>query len=331
MDNTSSLLQAMAIERSPTVEVKAQWKLPLIVAVFLVSLLVLAYISMEKENSSEKLADKIQRLDVPSAAPVEPVFDISNSNGSTVLEASGYIVARRNATVSAKNFGLITSTQVEEGGFIKQGDVIATLDDSQAKIDLELLQSQSRSLKLAIKTNELELAQANSDLERELKLSSQGFSSGAIKSKMLTRSKSLQNQIDVEKLQYETSLLQIRKQQALLDDFVIRAPFSGIVTEKNAQLGEIISPSTAGGGFTRTGLCTIVDMSSLEIVVDVNESFIKRIEKNQDVIGELYAYPGWEFSGKVARIIPSADKAKATIRVHITIVNADEKILPRWA
>lgn len=287
----------------------------------LLSLPVLAFIHYQQTETPP------QSLPESALAVVEQSI-LSAPANQVLLEASGFVVASRVATVSAKNFGLITGIPVEEGNFVGRGDVIATLDDRAARIDLELLQSQAESLRLAIASIGLELEQAQSDLAREAALSEKGFSSEAVRSKLATRVRTLTNELAVAQSQHQTSLVQIRKQETLLEDFVIRAPFSGIVTEKNAQPGEIISPSTAGGGFTRTGLCTIVDMESLEIVVDVNESFIQRIQKNQRVTGELYAYPGWEFSGTVVRIIPTADRAKATIRVRIKIADSDARILP---
>jgi HlyD family secretion protein len=167
------------------------------------------------------------------------------------------------------------------------------------------------------------------ELTRERSLDVKGYSNAARIAMLETRVKSLVNNIALAQTQHRASLLRVKRQRRALEDYVVRAPFAGVVTEQAAQLGEIISPSTAGGGFTRTGLCTIVDMDSLEIVVDVNESFIDRIRKDQRVVGELYAYPGWQFEGRVIRIIPTADRAKATIKVRIKIARQDDKILPQ--
>lgn len=326
MDKKELLLRELKMERPDLPVAKKSLKLSFLLIGALLSLPVLAYISYQKseaESASEAPLEATHDAVEPELAKLQ-VAPVAGA----LLEASGFVVASRVATVSAKNFGLITGIPVDEGNFVSKGDVIATLDDRAARIDLELLQSQAESLRLAITSIGLELEQAQVDLAREVTLSERGFSSEAARSKLTTRVRTLANELAVAQSQYETSRLQIRKQENLLEDFVIRAPFAGIVTEKNAQPGEIISPSTAGGGFTRTGLCTIVDMDSLEIVVDVNESFIERIQKNQRVTGELYAYPGWEFSGTVVRIIPTADRAKATIRVRIKIAETDARILP---
>jgi Multidrug resistance efflux pump len=344
MNTKEQLLKELSMERAVPATRSKRVVWPVFAAGLLVSLPVVAYYQYSNIGDTSKsvaLDSKSLVLDAAPelkdtytlearsvSAPKSSTDTSRELNARAALEASGYIVARRMATVSAKNFGLITSINVEEGTYIKKGEVIATLDDAQARVDLELLQSQSKSLLLAVHTKELELEQALNVLAREEQLHSSGYSNDANYSRLGTQVKSLQNQIEVAQSQYETSIVQVKKQQTLLNDYVITAPFSGVVTEKNAQLGEIISPSTAGGGYTRTGLCTIVDMDSLEIVVDVNESFIERISKNQKIVGELYAYPGWKFSGQVVRIIPTADRAKATIRVRIKIADVDSKILP---
>jgi len=340
MNKKEQLLKELTMERAAPATRGKRVAWPFLVAGLLVSLPVVAYYqySTISDTPTAPAIDK-QRFELDAEPELKGAYVTLDTRSTTTvtarefkalasLEASGYIVARRMATVSAKNFGLITSINVEEGSYIKKGEVIATLDDAQARVDLELLQSQSKSLQLAVHTKELELEQALNELAREEQLHTSGFSNDANYSRLGIQVKSLKNQIKVARSQHSTSVVQIRKQQTLLDDYVITAPFSGVVTERNAQLGEIISPSTAGGGYTRTGLCTIVDMDSLEIVVDVNESFIERITKNQKIIGELYAYPGWTFNGEVVRIIPTADRAKATIRVRIKIADVDAKILP---
>jgi RND family efflux transporter MFP subunit len=116
--------------------------------------------------------------------------------------------------------------------------------------------------------------------------------------------------------------------QVQLDNTVIRAPFSGVVIAKSAQPGEMISPISAGGGFTRTGIGTIVDMDSLEIQVDVNESYINRVTPGQPVEATLNAYPDWKIPGDVIAIIPTADRSKATVKVRIAIKAKDPRIVP---
>jgi len=113
-----------------------------------------------------------------------------------------------------------------------------------------------------------------------------------------------------------------------LDNTVIRAPFTGVVTVKAAQPGEMISPVSAGGGFTRTGIGTIVDMDSLEVQVDVNEAFIQRVRPGQQVEATLNAYPDWRIPAEVIAIIPTADRSRATVRVRIALLERDARIVP---
>jgi RND family efflux transporter MFP subunit len=120
----------------------------------------------------------------------------------------------------------------------------------------------------------------------------------------------------------------IAQQKQNLDDYILRAPFAGVVIAKTSQPGEMISPISAGSGFTRTGICTLVDMTSLEIEVDVNESYIQRVHAGQLAEAVLEAYPEWKIPAKVAAIIPTADRQKATVKVRVAFQNLDPRILP---
>jgi len=250
------------------------------------------------------------------------------SNSDEVLNASGYITARLIATVSAETMGLITSVQVEEGMLVETGQILATLDSSIAAVNLKLFNARTDVLQSRIASSEIDLLEAQRVLKRLKKLDKNSYSSES----QITRA-----QADVDKFQIslvsakadiKVALLQAEQQQEILDNHIIRAPFSGVVTVKNAQLGEIVSPSSAGGGFTRTGICTIVDMDSLEIEVDVNEAYIGRVKQGQRVKANLDAYPSWDIAASVIAIIPTADRAKATVRVRIKIELKDGRILP---
>lgn len=257
---------------------------------------------------------------------ITKTFQFSNSN--EILNASGYISARRIATVSAEIMGLITSVKVEEGMNVKTGQILATLDHSVASVNLKLATARTDVLESRIKSTEIDLQEASRVLTRIKELDKASYSSQA----QITRA-----QTDVDKFRSElvsaqadirVARLQVEQQQEILDNHTIRAPFSGVVTVKNAQTGEIVSPSSAGGGFTRTGICTIVDMTSLEIEVDVNEAFIGRVFDGQLVKANLDAYPDWDIPASVIAIIPTADRAKATVRVRIKIEQKDIRILP---
>lgn len=258
----------------------------------------------------------------------ESAENLKFANSEEVLNASGYITARRLATVSAETMGLITSVEVEEGMQVETGQILATLDDSLARVNLQLASAQVVSLEASIASTETDLNEARRVLERINTLGRDSFISEAQQTRAQADVDKLAALLAASKADIETARLQVKQQQELLDNHTIRAPFSGVVTVKNAQPGEIVSPSSAGGGYTRTGICTIVDMSSLEIEVDVNEAYIGRVKAGQAVKANLDAYPGWDIPASVIAIIPTADRAKATVRVRIQIDVNDERILP---
>ncbi len=227
-------------------------------------------------------------------------LQMSDSSATSILDASGYVVARRRATVSSKMTGKVMKVFIEEGMYVEEGQLLAQLDDSTMIADLNYSESQLNEAKRIFnRTKELakeELAsQASLDAARAA----------------------------VEGLE---ALNEVRKQ--VVKDMKILAPFSGVVVYKAAQPGEMISPVSAGGGFTNTGICTIVDMDSLEVEVDVNESFINRVKPGQPVITNLNAYPKWDIPSEVIAIIPTADRNKATVRVRIALLEKDERVLP---
>ncbi|MEO0578985.1 MAG: efflux RND transporter periplasmic adaptor subunit, partial [Pseudomonadota bacterium] len=242
--------------------------------------------------------------------------------------ASGYITARRIATVSSQITGLITEVRVEEGMVVEEGQVLARLDDELARVDLELATARLASQRAGVASIRANLAEAERVLNRARRLRPKNLVSEAELSNAVANYDSLT--ADLERAQADVAVLEleVERQRERLEDHVITAPFAGVVTVKNAQTGEIVSPGSAGGGFTRTGICTIVDMASLEIEVDVNESFIGRVFAGQRVVASLDAYPDWDISAAVIAIIPTADRAKATVRVRIGIEASDARILP---
>lgn len=244
-----------------------------------------------------------------------------------ILNASGYITARRITTVSSDTMGLLTSVDVEEGMSVKQGQVLAKLDDAIADVTYQLAKAQVEVLQARLVSIESDLAEARRNLARTEKLDQSKFSSEAQLTQAQTDVAKFLSQKASAEADIKVAKLEVKRQRELLDKYLIRAPFSGVVTEKNAQPGEIVSPS-ASGGFTRTGICTVVDMDSLEIEVDVNEAFIGRVYANQEVVATLDAYPDWDISAKVIAIIPTADRARATVRVRIGLLEKDPKILP---
>ncbi len=286
--------------------------------------------SAEQSLNSEKLkSNRLNKKSIHSKTTNDKTVDkYQYSNNDEVLNASGYITARLIATVSAETMGLITSVQVEEGMLVETGQILATLDSTIATVNLKLFNARTHVLESRIASSEIDLLEAQRVLKRLKRLDRDSYSSES----QITRA-----QADVDKFQValfsakadiKVALLQAEYQQEILNNHIIRAPFSGVVTVKNAQPGEIVSPGSAGGGFTRTGICTIVDMDSLEIEVDVNEAYIGRVKQGQRVRANLDAYPNWDIAASVIAIIPTADRAKATVRVRIKIELKDGRILP---
>jgi HlyD family secretion protein len=245
----------------------------------------------------------------------------------TLLNASGYVTARRDATVSSKVTGKVVEVMVEEGMHVDEGQVLARIDSSNVETTLRLAEAQLEATGRSLGEPEANLAQA----ERELTRIREASESGAATALELERAESVVQSLKARlaQLRMEISVREhevtVWKQQ--LDDTIIRAPFAGIVTAKNAQPGEMISPMSVGG-FTRTGICTIVDMSSLEIEVDVSESYINRVEAGQPVEATLDSYPDWRIPASVIAIIPTADRQKATVKVRVAFKQLDPRILP---
>ena len=250
--------------------------------------------------------------------------DISGS----VLDATGYVVARRQATVSSKTTGKVVDVLIEEGDAVTEGQLLATLDDRIPRAQLALSESRLQSARAALREIQVQIKQAQLDLERTKGLASRNLASKADLDRDGLDVEALAarlNRAGKEILVAERSL---EVQRELLDDMQIRAPFAGIVVAKSAQPGEMISPVSAGGGFTRTGICTIVDMESLEVEVDVNEAYINRVYPKQPVTVALNAYPDVKLAAEVIAIIPAADRNKATVRVRVGFLKRDDRVLP---
>ena len=253
---------------------------------------------------------------VAEAAGSHPVRTVlvreASGNGieRTVLNASGYVTARRQATVSSKITGKVVEVLVEEGMKVQEGQVLARLDDTNVKTSLRLAEAQLVSATNALAETRVRLREADQELQRQ---------TGLVKNKIATQADydhaeaallALQGQLEQQQADVMVAEKQVAYWDQQLDDTIIRAPFTGIVTSKNAQPGEMISPISAGGGFTRTGICTIVDMESLEIEIDVNESYINRVRAGQAVEATLDAYPDWKIPCKVIAIIPDRRPAE---------------------
>jgi RND family efflux transporter MFP subunit len=258
--------------------------------------------------------------------------EIGGASGDhTVLNASGYVTARRAATVSSKVTGKVVEVLIEEGMKVKEGQVLARLDDTNIKAALNVTQAQLESAKTAVEETRAQLKLAEQEFQRATNLAKQNIASQSDLDKAESDAKSLEARLARQERDITVAERQVAMGQQQMDDMVIRAPFAGIVTTKDAQPGEMISPVSAGGGFTRTGIGTVVDMDSLEIEIDVNESYINRVEPGQPVEATLDAYAQWKIPCKVIAIIPTADRQKSTVKVRVGFDQPDPRILPEMA
>ena len=335
MNDRSELLDQLTIDRSSEEASSSRWPIAVIALMVAAGAIAAAawwLIPRAPSETQSVVASSESTVTAPIVAPREaaaaPATAAVADAKRQILNASGYITARRIATVSSEITGLIVEVNVEEGMDVEPGQVLARLDDALARVDLELEQARLASLNASIEGTRASLAEAQRVYRRAQELRVKDLVSEADLTRNSAAVETLSADLQRAEADIEVSRLSIARQQERLDDHVIRAPFAGVVTVKNAQKGEIVSPGSAGGGFTRTGICTIVDMDSLEIEVDVNEAFIGRVFAGQRVEALLDAYPDWPVPASVIAIIPTADRAKATVRVRIRIEVRDSRILP---
>jgi len=247
---------------------------------------------------------------------------------AALLNASGYVTPRRRATIAAKITGRVTSVHFDEGTRVGEGQLLATLDDSDVQRALASAKADRDTSRATIADFEVQLRNANIQLKRAQDLKAAGVQTQEALDNASTAADSLKAKIELAKQQVAGAEARIGEAQQNVDNCTIRAPFAGIVVSKDAQVGEMVSPISAGGGFTRTGIATIVDMNSNEIEVDVNEAYIARVVPNQPVTAVLDAYPDWQIPSKVRTVIPTADRQKATVKVRISFLKLDPRILP---
>ena len=313
MADLKSDLAALRLEREPETP-RRRWLLWPVVAIVLVTVGVGAW-----RWSSRPRPIEVEAVTV-SARPA--------GTQASVLNASGYVTARRRATVSSKITGKVVEVNVEEGMAVREGQVLARLDDTTLRAGLALADAEAEAARRAVRENEVRLQEATLTLTRLNRLIKEGISTQAEVEAADAQVGSYEARIAAARQQVLVAEQRIAVQRAALDETIIRAPFSGVAVSKDAQPGEMVSPVSAGGGFTRTGICTIVDMRSLEIEVDVNESYINRVEPRQRVTAVLDAYPDWQIPGRVITTVPTADRQKATVLVRIGFDALDPRILP---
>ena len=259
------------------------------------------------------------------------VREVGGSGSRTVLNASGYVTPRREATVSSKVTGKVVEVLVEEGMKVEAGQVLARLDDTNLRASFDLAQAQLASAKSALEETKVRLDEAERELRRTVDLAAKNIATESELDHARAEARSLKARLNQQQEEVTVAERQAALWRQQVDDTIIRAPFAGMVTTKNAQPGEMISPVSAGGGFTRTGICTIVDMGSLEVEVDVNENSINRVEPAQPAEATLDAYPEWKIPAKVIAIIPTADRQKATVKVRVGFDQLDPRMLPEMS
>jgi len=245
-----------------------------------------------------------------------------------VLQATGYVTARRQATVSAQITGTLTQVLIDEGFKVKKGQVLARLDDTGLRAGLAAAEANVRSAQATVAQMRAQLAQAEADSRRQIELAASGMTTKQAQELAATSVKAYAAQLDAAQRQAESAQAQVSQARVNFDYATVRAPFDGVVIAKSAQVGEIISPLSAGGGFTRTGVGTIVDMDSLEVDVDVNEAYIAQVKADMPCEAVLDAYPDWKVPAHVVAVIPSADRGKATVKVRVALDQKDDRVVP---
>lgn len=313
MSSHKAALEGLRIDRSKKAHsTRSAWFLPAVAIVVLLGIVGVWWFSKPASLTVETVAVREQSA---SAGP------------RTLLNASGYVTARRAATVSSKVTGKVVEVNVEEGMKVEQGQVLAKLDSSNVEASLHLAEAHLDSANKAVEETKPNLEFAQRELKRFTDLAATKVVSDSDLRKAEAEARALSARLVRQTAEIGVADREVAQWKQQLDDTIIRAPFGGVVTSKNAQPGEMISPMSVGG-FTRTGICTVVDMSSLEIEVDVNESFINRVTPGQPVQATLDAYSEWRIPAKVIAIIPAADRQKATVKVRVGFDQLDPRILP---
>ncbi len=332
----SELLKSLTIDRSAaTVERSGRRWLPIAataVACVIASAAAFAVYEFRQQDSRNETAP--QPAAQPQASqpppPSPPPQAAANARPSGTLAASGYVVARRKATVAAEITGKVVEVFIDEGMTVTEGQVVARLDSVLAEKDYELARSRVETADAAIAAINADLQDATRIMSRLQTLSQKNFATEADLTKAQARVGVLSAQLRQVQSQLETAKIDARRSASVLDKHQIRAPFAGVVVDRSAQPGEMISPMSVGG-YTRTGICTIVDMDSIEIEVDVNEAFIGRVVPGGAVNAVLDAYPDWTIPASVIAIVPTANREKATVKVRIRFDKKDPRILPDMA
>jgi HlyD family secretion protein len=330
-DDKSKLLRSLTIDRSASkVErPKSRW-LPISATIVACVVAFAAFGAYEFRRQDPPKETAPQIAQQSAAQPQTPQPPAPNSKAAGNLAASGYVVARRKATVAAEITGKVVEVFIDEGMTVTDGQVVARLDSVLAERDYELARSRAETADAAIAAISADLEDATRIMSRVQTLSQKNFATEADLTKAQARVGVLSAQLRQAQSQFETARIDAKRSASMLDKHQIRAPFAGVVIDRSAQPGEMISPMSVGG-YTRTGICTIVDMDSIEIEVDVNEAFIGRVAPGGAVNAMLDAYPDWTIPASVIAIVPTANREKATVKVRIRFEKKDPRILPDMA
>ena len=329
-EDKSKLLRSLTIDRSVNKAERSggRW-LPISAAIVacVVAFAAFAAFEFRRQDPPKETASQ------PAAQPQTPQLPqqaATNNKAAGSLAASGYVVARRKATVAAEITGKVVEVFIDEGMTVTEGQIVARLDSVLAEKDFELARSRAETADAAVAAITADLEDATRIMTRVQTLSQKNFATEADLTKAQARVGVLSAQLRQAKSQLETARIDAKRSGSMLDKHQIRAPFAGVVVDRSAQPGEMISPMSVGG-YTRTGICTIVDMDSIEIEVDVNEAFIGRVIPGGAVNAMLDAYPDWTIPASVIAIVPTANREKATVKVRIRFEKKDPRILPDMA
>lgn len=336
MDDRTKLLHSLAIDRGPARAPSRMRRWPLWTLAALGTLAIAGgavwfVVPREPVGGAGRPVAFANAESVSTPVAAEPAPAAIALTRRAGLSASGYVVARRRATVAAEITGKVIEVMAEEGTVVEAGQVLARIKSRLTETDLALARSRAKAAEAAAAAIAADLREAERIFQRTQRLAKKDFASDAAKTRAESQVHILRAKLNQAQAQFETAELQARRFSEVLDQHLVRAPFGGVVVHRSAQPGEMISPLSAGGGYTRTGICTIVDMDSLEIEVDVNEAFIGRVKRDGAVTAVLDAYPDWSIPAYVIAIVPTANREKATVRVRIGFKEKDERVLPDMA
>ena len=326
MTDQAALLSQLKLERDEPAPAPRSRRTALVVAAVAVGIAAAAFATVRLVgNPAEPLSSGVAAAEETAPPASRPS---AAAPVASILDASGYVVARRQATVSAKITGKVVAVLIEEGQRVEAGEIIARLDDANARAQVAQATAQVEQQRAALTAAHVAFANAGPTFERNRAQFAAAFISAQVFDEAKASYEAAQANLYVATRALGVAEASLAVMQSNLDDTIVRAPFAGIVTVKAAQEGEMVSPVSAGGGFTRTGIGTIVDMDSLEVEVDVSENFISRVETGQPVAITLNAYPDRRIPGRVVAIIPTADRAKATVKVRVGFAERDAGVLP---